>query len=208
LKSNAYAATSNRGVDEWGVYFEWVELLGDMATIYKYCRAFVARNHVSFYERKAGTARTTWKPNTKASPEEARAFAEKLLGRRSNNVMRGSPILVQLEPADVEMIERGKSPAARYRATLAHQGLFGVLEKEQDAAPTGFDYSGVDKAVEAINKLVAPTPPAGVDWKAMATDAEDATATTLLPPPPDAPSKATTLSEPIDWSAVTDQEPY
>jgi len=44
----------------------------------------------------------------------------------------------------------------------------------------------------------------------MATDAEDATATTttLLPPPPDAPSKATTLSEPIDWSAVTDQEPY
>jgi hypothetical protein len=216
LKSNAYVVTSNRGVDEWGVYFEFVELDSTLSILQRYARVFVARNHVSFYERKAGTARTTWKPFTKASPEEARAYAEKLLTRRTNNVMRGSAILVQLEPSDLETIDKGKSPAARYRATARHQAVFGTLEERQDAKPQGFDYSGIAKAIEAIGTPVATVAPVAP----VSTFGAPPSGPAATLPPPTAPvadavvtttttpNKSTPLDSPIDWSTVTDQEPY
>lgn len=222
LKSNAYAVTSSRGLDEWGLYFEFVELDAGLSQIRHYCRVFVAHNHVSFYERKAETARTTWKSFTKKTPEEARAWATKLLTRgKGNNVMRGSPLLVQLEPADVETMNQGKSPGARYRGTSRHESLFGKLEVHQDARPSTFDYSGVQKAVEAIT-LVSAAPTAAAAAAAAApvmtttiSGAGGATVTLRSPHPPTVPSglpaatvlpehptRNTELSSPINW------EPY
>jgi hypothetical protein len=210
LKNNTYAVTSGRGIDEWGLYFEFVQLDATLSIINYYCRVFVAGSHVSFYERKAQTARTTWKPFTKATPEAAREYAVKLLQRgKGHNVMRGSPLLVQLEPADIETMEKGKSPGARYRATARHEALFGKLEVLQDAKPGNMDFSGVQPAIERIGAAPTTTPtatPAAAAVGPTVVGSSGATAT-IHPPPEPHPTKETPLSTPIDWNEAM-EEPY
>ena len=218
LKNNTYVVTSNRGLDEYGLYFEFVQLDPTLTNIDFYCRVFVAGSHVSFYERKAQTARTTWKPFTKASPEAAREWSVKLLQRgKGNNVMRGSPLLVQLEPADVETMGKGKSPGARYRATARHEALFGKLEVHADARPSSFDYSGVTPAIERIGGATSAVPTGAAAFPSSSKPAvaatvvgsSGATATIHEPAaePVAHPTKETPLDSPIDWTETL-EEPY
>ena len=210
LKNNTYAVTSGRGIDEWVLYFEFVQLDATLTNIQFYCRVFVAGSHVSFYERKAQTARTTWKPFTKASAEAAREWAVKLLQRgKGHNVMRGSPLLVQLEPADIETMDKGKSPGARYRATARHEALFGKLEVHADAKPSTFDYSGIAPAIERIGATPAvPTGAAATPSSATPTVVVGASgATATIHEPVAHPTKETPLDASIDWSETL-EEPY
>lgn len=158
LRNNTYVVTSKNGVDEWGLYFEFVELDSTLSNIRFYWRVLVARNVVSYYTRRAETARTTWKSDTYPTPQAARDVAEKMLqqGKRAH-VMCGAPLLVQLEPSDVEALNQGKPPSARYRATSRHDEIFGKLEDHMLATPSQFDTSGITIAVANIG-ITASTP--------------------------------------------------
>jgi hypothetical protein len=167
LQKNPCVVTSPRGVEAWGLYWETVEVYPSGAVSW-YNRAFLAGSTISYFHRPADASRTTWKLYRYPTVEKAEAKALELMqtasSRSMNVIMRGAPILVQLEPVDVAAIADKAMPGARYRGNNKHESTFGKLEtgaivKPATLSQVGFEALKLAAAAKAATGTPAPPTP-------------------------------------------------
>lgn len=168
LDRNPHVVTSPRGVDAYGLYFEVVEANTVSGLVSWYSRIFIAGTSLSVYRRQGDTTRTTWKLYQYPTVEATEHAAARYL-KSSNAVLRGAPILVQLEPVDIAGIADKKMPGARYRGNNKHEQVFGKLLEGITVTPVamsarGFDATSLADAVAASKSAPAAvaTPPSPV----------------------------------------------
>jgi hypothetical protein len=152
LGSNPHVAPSPHGVDAYGLYIETVEV-NSLNQVQWYNRIFLAGNAISFYHRAAHASRTTWKLYRYADTATAeKALTKFTTGGRGTMLLRGAPILVQLDAVDVTAIDEMKMPIARYRGNNRHESLFGKfnLDDTPQIAPQALNAKGFDSANAAI----------------------------------------------------------
>lgn len=165
LKKDATISTApgKTGVPQFGLYFEFVRSAASMPMkLRAYIRVLMIGRNVYMYERAAHATRTVWRHKQFPNELGAHDHVERVANAA---VLRGAPMLVQLDPTDISAITTRQLPGARFRATAAHEHLYGKFDvKDWDAlGPRKFNVTGAwsrlaEAASRAAMTAAAPAP--------------------------------------------------
>lgn len=151
-------AATSRGIAEFGVYAEFVNL-NSSGQVYEVIRMFAAREMLCTYQRRVTDSRTVWRGN-KANGKTAVELMEQRVAGLGRMIMRGAPMLVQLEPSDVDQLNKNVMPNARYRGSAAFEKLHGALPTDLQEVKVNELNAAYLTGVKAIAAVVVPAIPA------------------------------------------------
>lgn len=122
----------------YGLYVEWAQyrrLANDpsKAMLLKHSRAFQYQNRLWIYHRDADNKRAPWHQINCTSIQEALDRLNVLLNNSYQNraiVMVGTPLLVEMTPADILAINADKHPPARHAGVAAIEKAHGKFDPD------------------------------------------------------------------------------
>jgi hypothetical protein len=150
-KPESRVITKKDGVNEFALYIEAVSYHATTGRFSEHLKFVVSgRGHVFLYVREHGKKAATWRKAKRDSLESALQFVNTRLKKHSDSQfrtleLRGSPLLIELRPADLEALDTNTPIPSRYVGASEMDRALGKVTDESsievpkaETTPPGF----------------------------------------------------------------------